>query len=85
MYSQHDHRGAARYSPAQHLDTLVGQDLGALLTSPQRIASALERAHGGHGLPQELQARNDALRQGQVRLANQLEPLTEADLQGVIP
>jgi site-specific DNA recombinase len=85
IYSQHDHRCEARYSPAQQLDTLVWQDLCELLTSPKSIAYALERAHGGHWLPQELQARKEALRKGQVSLANQLERLTEAYLQGVIP
>jgi len=49
------------------------------------MASALERAHGGHWLPQELQARQDALRKGQGSLTHQLERLTEAYLQGVIP
>jgi site-specific DNA recombinase len=70
IYSQHDHRCGTRYSPAQQLDTLVWQDLCELLTSPKSIAYALERAHGGHGLPQELQARKEALRKGQVSLAN---------------
>jgi site-specific DNA recombinase len=49
------------------------------------MAYALERAHGGYWLPQELHARKEALRKGQVSLANQLERLTEAYLQGVIP
>jgi site-specific DNA recombinase len=85
IYSQHDHRCEARYSPAQPLDTLVWQDLCEVLTSPESIAYALELAHGGHWLPQEFQARQEALRKGQVSLANQLERLTEAYLQGVIP
>ena len=45
----------------------------------------MERAHGGHWLPQELPARKDALRKGRSTLAHQLERLTEAYLQGVIP
>ena len=85
IYPQHDHRCEARYSPAQQLDTLVWQDLCELLTSPNSIAYALERAHGGYWLPQELQARKAALRKGQVSLANQLDRLTEAYLQGAIP
>jgi hypothetical protein len=85
IYSQHDHRGDARYSPAQPLDTLVWQDLREVLTPPEWIAHALERAHGGHWLPQELQARKEVLRKGQVSLANQVERLTQAYLQGVIP
>jgi site-specific DNA recombinase len=85
LYSQHDQRCPARYSPAQQLDQLVWQDLCDLLTHPEWIAYALERAHGGHWLPQELQARTEALRKGQRNLAHQLERLTEAYLQGVIP
>jgi len=83
--SQHDQRCEARYSPAQQLDTLVWQDLCELLAHPENIVHALERAHGGHWLPQELQARKDALRKGQGSLTQQLERLTEAYLQGVIP
>ena len=85
IYSQHDQRCKARYSPAQQLDALVWQDLCALLAHPESIVYALERAHGGHWLPQELQARKDALRKGQGSLTHQLERLTEAYLQGVIP
>ena len=85
LYSQHDQRCTARYSPAQQLDVLVWQDLCDLLTHPEWIAYALERAHGGHWLPQELQARTEALRKGQRSLAHQLERLTEAYLQSVIP
>src|SRR5262249_40304964 len=85
IYSQHDQRCEARYSPAQQLDTLVWQDLCELLAHPENIAHALERAHGGHWLPQELQARKDALRKGQRSLTHQLERLTEVYLQGVIP
>lgn len=76
--SQHDQRCEARYSPAQQLDTLVWQDLCALLAHPDNIVQALERAHGGHWLPQELQARKDALRKGQGSRTQQLERLTEA-------
>ena len=85
LYSSHDRRCTARYSPTHQLDELVGPDLCDRLTHPQWIAYALERAHGGHWLPQELQARKAALRKGQMRVTYQLERLTEADLQGVIP
>jgi hypothetical protein len=37
------------------------QDLCALVRHPEHIAYALERAHGRHWLPQELQARQEAL------------------------
>jgi len=85
LYSQHDQRCTARYSPAQQLDALVWQDLCDLLTHPEWMAYALERAHGGHWLPQALQARKEALRKSQGRVAQQLERLTEAYLQSVIP
>jgi site-specific DNA recombinase len=85
IYSQHDQRCNARYSPAQQLDALVWQDLCELLAHPENITYALERAHGGYWLPQELQARKEALRKGQRSLTHQLERLTEAYLQGVIP
>jgi site-specific DNA recombinase len=85
LYSSHDRRCTARYSPAHQLDELVWHDLCDLLTHPEWIAYALERAHGGHWLPQELQARKDALRKGQLSVTTQLERLTEAYLQGVIP
>jgi site-specific DNA recombinase len=85
LYSQHDQRCTARYSPAQQLDALVWQDLCDLLTHPEWIAYALQRAHGGYWLPQELQARKEALRKSQGSVTQQLERLTEAYLQGVIP
>ncbi len=75
----------ARYAPAQVLDELVWQDLCEVLTHPESITQALERAQGGHWLPQELQARRENLRKGQVSLAHQLERLSEAYLQSVIP
>src|SRR5438093_602680 len=81
LYSQHDQRCTARDSPAQQLDARVWQDLCDLLPHPECMASALERAHGGPWLPQELQARKEALRKSQVSVNHQLERLTEASLQ----
>jgi site-specific DNA recombinase len=85
IYSQHDQRCEARYSPADQLDALVWQDLCDLVAHPEWIAYALARAHGGHWLPQELQSRRDALHKAYVNLSNQLDRLTEAYLQEVIP
>lgn len=85
IYSQQDQRCHARYSPAQQLDELVWQDLCELMTHPEAIAYALERAHGGHWLPQELQSRQEALRKAQLSLTHQLERLTEAYLMAIIP
>jgi hypothetical protein len=56
-----------------------------LLTHPQSLHYALERAHGGHWLPQQLQARREQVRRGRQQLEAQLDRLSEAYLQGVIP
>ena len=80
-----DARCHARYSPADQLDALVWQDLCELLAHPDWIGYALERAHGGHWLPQELQARKEMLHHAQTALAHQLDRLTEAYLREVIP
>ncbi len=45
----------------------------------------MERARGGHWLPQELQARRAGLRHGRAALGQHLERLTEAYLAGVVP
>lgn len=76
---------ASRFSPSQQLDDLVWRDLCNVLTHPDQIAAALERAQGGHWLPQELQARREQLRQAQSRLSQQIDRLTEAYLSEVIP
>ncbi len=75
----------SRFSPAQQLDDLVWQDLCDVMTHPEQIAYALERAHGGQWVPQELQARREQLHQAQRRLTQQIERLTEAYLGAVIP
>jgi len=80
-----DERCAARLIPAGQLDDLVWEDVCEVLTHPELIAHALERAHGGHWLPQELQARRETLRKGRVQLQSQLERLSEAYLHGIIP
>jgi site-specific DNA recombinase len=85
VYSPLDHPCSARYIPADQLDELVWQDLCEVLNHPEMIAQALQRAHQGDWLPQELQARRENLRKGQKALQNQLDRLTEAYLNGVIP
>jgi site-specific DNA recombinase len=64
---------------------LVWQDVCDLLTHPELITQALERAHGGRWLPQELKARRDQLRQGRPNLDHQSDRLSEAYLHGIIP
>jgi len=75
----------ARFAPAGPLDDLVWQDLCEVLTHPAELTQALERAHGGHWLPQELQARRENLRKGRASLSQQLDRLTDAYLQSTIP
>jgi site-specific DNA recombinase len=77
-------RCTARYAPARQLDELVWQDLCAVLTQPEHIAHALERARGGHWLPQELQARQANLRQAVADIERQQARLLEAYLAEVL-
>jgi len=83
----HSHRQTkclSRYIPAEQVDALVWEDLCRLLNEPEAIRFALERAHGGHWLPQDLQARRQALRRGQASVQQQIERLTEAYLAGIV-
>jgi site-specific DNA recombinase len=77
-------RCSARYIPARALEDLVWRDLCEVLTTPEIVTHAMERARGGHWLPQELQARQANLRRGQATLSQQLERLTEAYLAAVL-
>jgi site-specific DNA recombinase len=77
-------RCTARYIPGRALDDLVWQDLCALLTEPDHLASALRRAHGGHWLPQELQARQATLRHALTQLETSQQRLLDAYLAGVL-
>ncbi|PKO14686.1 MAG: preprotein translocase subunit TatB [Chloroflexi bacterium HGW-Chloroflexi-10] len=85
VYNHLGHPCSARYIPAKQLDELVWKDLCEVMTHPEMITSTLHRAQGGDWLPQELQARQENLRKGQKTLQNQLERLTEAYLNGIIP
>jgi site-specific DNA recombinase len=49
------------------------------------MAYALERAHGRHWLPQEWQARQEALRNGRVHLDTPMDRLTQAYRAAMIP
>lgn len=60
------------------------QDLCDVLTAPEMIAQAIERARGGHWHPQEWQARRANLERGRASLASQIERLTEAYLAGIV-
>jgi site-specific DNA recombinase len=79
-----DERCQSRYAPAQALDDLVWQDLCYLVTHPDLIAQALERAQGGKWLPQQLQARSKTLKQALAQLVRQEERLLKAYLAEII-
>lgn len=70
----------ARYVPAEQLDALVWDDLCQVLSDPEQIAAALERARAGAWLPQELQARQSTLHQAMASLERQQERLLTAYL-----
>jgi site-specific DNA recombinase len=78
-------RCPARYIPAPALDELVWRDLCEVLTHPDSIAQALERAQAGAWLPQELQARRTQLQSGMEHLARQVERLGDAYQAGAMP
>jgi len=77
-------RCTARYIPAGQLDELVWADLCALMTDPAQVARALEQAQGGAWLPQELQARQAAVRQALGQLERQQQRLLDAYLAEII-
>jgi site-specific DNA recombinase len=85
IYSHLHERCPARYIPAHQLDELVWKNLCAVLLHPESITLALQSAHAGSWLPQELQARRENLRRGCMALQNQLDRLTEAYLSRIIP
>ena len=84
IVSCRDEKCPSRFIPAGQLDDLVWQDVCEVLTHPETIASALQRAQGGQWLPQELQARRENLRKARVSLEQQMERLTDAYLAKVL-
>jgi site-specific DNA recombinase len=74
----------ARFIPATQLDELVWADLCAVLEQPQLVAQALQRAHSGAWVPQELRRRQATLRQVRAGVARQRQRLLEAYLAEVI-
>jgi site-specific DNA recombinase len=77
-------RCPARYIPARPLEELVWTDLCEVIEHPEMIGQAMERARGGHWLPQEWQARRANLQRGRASLGQQIERLTEAYLAGIV-
>src|SRR5260221_2113872 len=84
IVSCRDEKCPSRFIPASQLDELVWQDVCEVLTHPESIAQALQRAQGGCWLPQELQARRENLRKARVSLEHQMERLTNAYLANVL-
>lgn len=77
-------RCPARFIPATQLDELVWTDLCAVLQQPRQVAQALERAHSGAWVPQELRRRQATLRNVRAGVARQRQRLLEAYLAEVI-
>ena len=74
----------ARFIPATQLDELVWADLRAVLQRPELVAQAVERAHSGAWVPQELHRRQATLRQVRASVTRQRQRLLEAYLAEVI-
>jgi site-specific DNA recombinase len=77
-------RCTARYSPSQALDSLVWEDLCKIISTPELITHALERAQSGEWLPQALQSRKETLSKSLKQLERQQERLLEVYLGEVI-
>jgi len=84
LRAAHGQRCSSRYIPADQLDELVWADLCALLTGPAQVTHALQRARGGAWLPQELQARQAAIRQALGQLDRQQQRLLDVYLAEVV-
>jgi site-specific DNA recombinase len=75
-----DARCRARHIPAEQLDRLVWDDLCVVLQHPELISLALERAHSGAWLPEELQQRQTNIQQALRSLERERERLLAAYL-----
>ena len=80
-----EERCPTRCIPGRPLEELVWRDLCEVLAAPDMLLRAMERARGGHWLPQEMQARRANLGRARAGLRQQIERLTEAYLAGVLP
>ena len=85
IHSRKETKCPSRFAPAGQLDELVWGDLCEVLTHPESVTPALERAAGGQWLPQELQARREQARRARRQVKQHVDRLTEAYLGGVIP
>jgi site-specific DNA recombinase len=84
VLSCRDEKCPSRFIPANQLDDLVWKDVCTVLSHPENIVQALQRAQGGQWLPHELQARRENLRKARVSLEHQMDRLTDAYLASVL-
>jgi site-specific DNA recombinase len=75
---------SSRHTPTRQLDDLVWTDLYSVLTHPEQLNAALQRAQGGQWLPGELAARRAAVQQALAQTQRQQDRLLDAYLAGVI-
>lgn len=61
IYTGHDAKCPSRFAPADQLDQIVWADLCQVIAHPESLKQALERAHNGHWLSQDLKARRETL------------------------
>jgi site-specific DNA recombinase len=85
IWSRQEKKCPGRSIPVGQLDDLVWRDLCDVIEHPESLRYALERAHGGHWAPEHLKTRRAQLQAGQAQLNRQLERLTEAYLNEVVP
>jgi site-specific DNA recombinase len=74
----------ARLIPAAQLDALVWADLCRVLQHPELVTHALERAHRGAWVPEELRRRQATLHGVRASLVRQRERLLQAYLAEVV-
>src|SRR5215213_4768574 len=79
-----EQRCRTRRAPGARLDELVWEDLCEVLTNPEHVEYALQRAHAGEWLPQELKARLESVGKALAHSERQRERLLEAYLGGVL-
>lgn len=79
-----EQRCRARHAPGGQLDELVWEDLCEVLIHPEHIKAALQRAHGGEWLPQELKARLEGAEKAVSQIERHNRRLLDAYLGGVL-
>jgi site-specific DNA recombinase len=79
-----EHKCRTRHVPAAQLEELVWEDLCKVLIHPEHIRNALQRAHGGEWVPQELKGRLKTVGKAIAQIERQKRRLLEAYLGGVI-